>query len=419
MNKQQKFASGALGLTVLFLVVLLFVLFRSPEFPDHLPSAETTRQNQTGKDQNRKLFQQFLASMQEYHGGHISFREVHEPSAAADEFNVIEQLQYINEEALVKSLHVFSGNQNLQLKSFNSFEEAGQLFPERGVATLEKNGITQLVIQFEARQKRSDALAGNTEYLKTEDPHISEEPAVVDMDGPVKGKLVIVIDDLGYNLGLAEKFLDIDAPLTYAVLPQLQYSHKIVEMVQKKKRDLLLHQPMQPMGWPDINPGPGTLFVSDDLLKKQKVWLKNLKSMPEMLGVNNHMGSAFTTDEESMRWFMQQMSRRSLFFLDSKTGPGKVSRKMASEFGVPFLARDVFLDNHQDMDATREQLEKAVKIAVKFGKAIAIGHPFKTTLDVLKEQMPELKKKGIQVISIRELLQSSQPTKEAVKPVQG
>lgn len=404
MNKQQKFASGALGLTVVFLLALLFVLFRSPEFPDNLPSSETSRQNQTGRDQNRKLFQQFLASMQEYHGGHIAFREIHDGKSRPDDFRVIEQLQYINEDALLKSLHVFSGNQNLKLKDFQSYEEQGQLFPERGLARLEKNGEVQLEIQFEARQKRRDAVSGNTEYVDLGDhPALQDDPLPI-KTGEMKGKLVIVIDDLGYNLKLAEQFINIDAPLTYAVLPQLPYSHKIVEMIQIKNRNLLLHQPMQPMGWPDINPGPGTLFVSDDVLTKQKVWVKNLRSMPEMLGVNNHMGSAFTTDEDSMRWFMQQMSKRKLFFLDSKTGPGKISRKMAAEFGVPFLARDVFLDNHQDMDATREQLEKAVQLAVKLGNAIAIGHPFKTTLDVLKEQLPELKTRGVQLISIQQLL---------------
>jgi len=50
----------------------------------------------------------------------------------------------------------------------------------------------------------------------------------------------------------------------------------------------------------------------------------------------------------------------------------------------------------------------ATSIAKKNGSAVAIGHPFPETLDVLEEYIPQLKAAGIKLLPVSQLIQQQQ-----------
>ena len=54
-------------------------------------------------------------------------------------------------------------------------------------------------------------------------------------------------------------------------------------------------------------------------------------------------------------------------------------------YGLKYMARDVFLDNRQDKKYIQKQIKKAIKVAKRRGSAIAICHPHSTTLKILEE----------------------------------
>jgi polysaccharide deacetylase 2 family uncharacterized protein YibQ len=71
--------------------------------------------------------------------------------------------------------------------------------------------------------------------------------------------------------------------------------------------------------------------------------------------------------------------------------------KVGRVLDMPIVTRDVFLD---DINSEREvllRLKQTELIAKKTGTAIAIGHPRRATLNVLKEWMKSLKKKKIEL----------------------
>lgn len=203
--------------------------------------------------------------------------------------------------------------------------------------------------------------------------------------------VAIIIDDIGYDRKMADGFLDLDVPLTFSVLPMGTFNHSIIDKSLKKDVEIMLHQPMEPGNYPDVNPGPGALLTSmtpDELIAQLN---ENLARIPGVKGVNNHMGSKLTASAAQMRQIFTILKKRQLFFVDSRTTAETLCRPSAELLHLPFAERDVFIDHIQTEKFVRKQLKLLIKRARKQGYAIGIAHPHPVTLKVLKEMLPELK----------------------------
>ncbi|MGE4299789.1 MAG: divergent polysaccharide deacetylase family protein [Desulfovibrionaceae bacterium] len=197
-------------------------------------------------------------------------------------------------------------------------------------------------------------------------------------------QLVVVIDDLGENVAFARKLAALDFPVTFSVWPQSTHAAEVARLAHEAGREVLIHQPMEPQGYPRIKPGAGALLVEMDAARIAGIMSANLDRVPFAVGVNNHMGSRFTQDEAGLAATLGVLKARGLFMLDSFTHPASQVVPMALRVGVPVYKRDVFLDVVRDTRAILHQLEKAAAVALHNGRAIAIGHPNRETLEALE-----------------------------------
>jgi len=217
-------------------------------------------------------------------------------------------------------------------------------------------------------------------------------------------RVAIVFDDLGRDLNAADRLLATGEAITFSVLPFLPHSVETAERVHAAGEELLLHLPMEPQAYPRIRPGPGGLLVSMDGATLHHQVDEDLAAVPFIDGVNNHMGSRLTEDAGAMAVVMEALAAHGLFFLDSRTTAHSVAVEAAERAGVPWLARDIFLDNTQTAETITAQLDKLIDLALTRGHAIAIGHPHPATLDALEAALPRLHEAGIAVVSLVELL---------------
>ena len=217
-------------------------------------------------------------------------------------------------------------------------------------------------------------------------------------------KVAIIIDDLGYDKYLSEEFLKIDAPLTFSIFPLCTYSKSIAEKAHAMGRDIMLHLPMEPYKYPEKDPGNGTLLLHMGNEEIIRILDADIRSVPFIKGVNNHMGSRFTESEEKMRVVLKELKERDLFFLDSKTSEKSVGYSIAKNMGLKAAGRNIFLDNSPDVEYIKAQIYKLARLSTKKGSAIAIGHPHPSTIEALKQTIPDLKAKGIEIVPISELV---------------
>lgn len=203
--------------------------------------------------------------------------------------------------------------------------------------------------------------------------------------------VAIIIDDVGYDRKMAAGFLELGVPLTFSVLPEGTFNDSIIAEAREKDVEIMLHLPMEPSGYPAVNPGPGALLSSmgpDELIAQLNA---DLASVPGARGVNNHMGSKLTASSEQMRQIFTILKKRGLFFVDSRTTKETLCRPSAELLRLPFAERDVFLDHEQTPAFVKKQLNLLIARAKDQGYAIGIGHPHPVTLDVLKTMLPALK----------------------------
>ena len=215
-------------------------------------------------------------------------------------------------------------------------------------------------------------------------------------------KMAIVIDDIGEDMHVLRGLVDLDFPVTLAVWPHASHTDDSVALVKDKGRDLIVHFPMEPRGYPKYDPGDDALFASMSADEVRARVAENLARVPGAIGVNNHMGSRFTESAPGMGAALAEFNRRGLFFLDSLTTAKSVGRKTAAEVGIPFYERDIFLDNVKDVSAIIHQLRMAEKVARKQGHSIAIGHPYPATLAALRE-WGQSRDNAIQLIPLSQL----------------
>jgi polysaccharide deacetylase 2 family uncharacterized protein YibQ len=216
-------------------------------------------------------------------------------------------------------------------------------------------------------------------------------------------KVALIIDDIGYDRALAKKFLDLHGMLTFSILPHSPLTKSFARAARQKGNEIMIHLPMEPNEYPEIDPGSGTLLTSmlpDELISQLE---ENLAAVPFVKGANNHMGSKLTAVSTQMYQIFSILKKRGLFFVDSRTTPNSLCKPSARLLQIPFAERDVFLDHIHEPDVIRGQIEKLIHIAKRQGKALGIAHPNPITYEVIREMLPELQKK-IQLVPVSEIV---------------
>jgi len=212
----------------------------------------------------------------------------------------------------------------------------------------------------------------------------------------------IVIDDLGVVRGKTRGIIDLSAPLTLSFLPYAPDLPGITRDAARKGHELMIHLPMEPKG--DKDPGPHALLTTASEQKLVEDLFFNLSRFTGYVGFNNHMGSAFTENRAALDVILDEVEKRGLLILDSRTSSGSLLAKMATGRNIPNVTRDFFLDNEQDVDYILAQLAKLEKMARRNGQAIAIGHPYAETIAALEIWLPTLKNKGIAVVPLSHIV---------------
>jgi len=215
----------------------------------------------------------------------------------------------------------------------------------------------------------------------------------------------IIIDDLGGNLEAARKLLALPYCLTFSVLPHLRASAETAREAQTAGREVMLHLPMEPEAPSQASPGKGEIRVGMTSSEVEHILQSDLASVPQAVGVNNHMGSRATADPRLMAAVMRSLAGHHLFFVDSRTSAASTAFETARRQGLPAFYRSVFLDDTRSVSYTLGQLRQFRHVLEDQGAALAIGHPYPTTIAALAKFLPELERDDVQLAPASQLLQ--------------
>ncbi|MDE3244819.1 MAG: divergent polysaccharide deacetylase family protein [Acidobacteriota bacterium] len=215
---------------------------------------------------------------------------------------------------------------------------------------------------------------------------LKQEPA------PALPKFALVVDDLGYAAPeLVTRLCAQPIPFTVAVLPYQEFTRESANIAFEKGKEVMLHLPMEPVGYPKANPGPDAVMFNLTEKEIRERVRKALDAIPHHTGVNNHMGSRITPDRPRMTWVLQEIKARHDFFVDSRTEKDSVAFDVAEALGVRSVQRKVFLDDDKAFPEMEKQWDRALAIAKKEGEVLIIAHIYPETVEALEKLIPRTK----------------------------
>lgn len=218
-----------------------------------------------------------------------------------------------------------------------------------------------------------------------------------DVVASAKPKLAIIIDDVTTSNQI-KKIKDIGYSVNISFLPPNDI-HPNSAKIAKNLENYMIHLPLQASN--NRFDEDKTLHINDSIQTIENRIQELSKLYPKAKYINNHTGSKFTADQKAMEKLFLVLKKYHYTFVDSRTTANSKATQAANKYGVKLFSRNIFLDNEKDHAYIKKQLQKAINIAKKTGLAIAIGHPYDATFEVLKSSKNLLK--DVEVVYVNQL----------------
>jgi hypothetical protein len=225
---------------------------------------------------------------------------------------------------------------------------------------------------------------------------------------PIRPHIGICIDDCGQvnptnSSQPIYEMLRLPFKMTYAVMPLQSYTNQTANEIVAWGSEVILHQPMAAISV--ANPGAGGITDAMTLDQVRSTIATNLDAMPHCIGLNNHMGSLITQQPVKMGVCMEELSKRGMFFFDSRTITTSVAYGMAKRYGLLTGDRDLFIDGSSVEES--KALIRSLALRALHAPTVphlAIGHVRLNTAQALVEIAPELEAMGVEVRPISQCM---------------
>ena len=224
------------------------------------------------------------------------------------------------------------------------------------------------------------------------------DPTLERARGP---RIAIVIGGLGIGAAATGNAISKLPPgVTLAFVPYGTEMPRWAGRARTKGHELLLQLPMEPIDYPDNDPGPQTLVSA--LTTEQNLdrlhWL--LSRLQGYVGVMNLMGARFTANEAALSPILRDVAKRGLLYLDDGASPKSVAAQIAGSIQAPFLKADLVVDtapNWSEIDAALAKLEA---IAAERGSAVGIASASPVAIERIARWAKAAESRGIKIVPL-------------------
>lgn len=273
---------------------------------------------------------------------------------------------------------------------------------------LSLEGIKGVKILIEGEAART--LAGHVDisevFFGFNGVYLTKDGTVWEGTGP---RVAIVVDDLGAaKPSETNKLLQLDIPLTVAILPDTPVSEKVAREAARQGHEVILHLPMEPHAGKPSWLGNSAIIAHLGEEEIESRFVRALDTVPGAWGFNNHMGSKATESRRVVAKLMDSAAKKELIVLDSCTTPNSVIPELAQDYGIPFAKRTFFLDGPENKGQVERQLRLLAEAAKEYGVAVGIGHvgtESSQTVEVLQRKARLIMEAaGVELVFLSELV---------------
>lgn len=217
-------------------------------------------------------------------------------------------------------------------------------------------------------------------------------------------RIAIVVGGLGISqTGTMNAIRALPAAVTFGFSPAGNSLDRWMQEARRAGHELVLQVPLEPVGYPEINPGPNTLTVADAAAGRFDALHATLATLTNYVGVMSYMGGRFTGDATAIEPLVAELGRRGLMFLDDASSLRSLAKDTATLQGVPFAAADLTIDQTQDPADIRRQLDTLEQIARAEGSAVGVASAFDVSTETIAEWIAQVGTRGVEIVPVSAL----------------
>jgi polysaccharide deacetylase 2 family uncharacterized protein YibQ len=159
-----------------------------------------------------------------------------------------------------------------------------------------------------------------------------------------RARLALVLYGFGDDPAHAAAMFGLPVPFAVAIAPGASWSGELFRAARHASREIVLHLPLEPINYPQVSPGPGTVLVTMSPAEITGLTRRYIDQAGPVAAVANHMGSLATQDMTVMSAVYRELKRRHLTFIHLSPAAGAVCRPLAAQIGIMYEEPGAVLD---------------------------------------------------------------------------
>lgn len=210
-------------------------------------------------------------------------------------------------------------------------------------------------------------------------------------------KVALVVGGLGLNATATRRAIETLRPeITLSFSVYAEGLQGWIDMARAHGHEVLLETPMEPVDYPDNDPGPYTLMAGappSEIVKRLE-WI--LSRATGYFGLTNYLGSRFVETDAAYQAFASSVRGRGLAFVDD----GSAARRGG---GMPRATAERVIDDKLSGVAIDQQLSALEAGALQRGQALGSGFAYPVTLEKVAHWANEVETRGFQLAPVSAL----------------
>ncbi|MGB7206942.1 MAG: divergent polysaccharide deacetylase family protein, partial [Anderseniella sp.] len=215
-------------------------------------------------------------------------------------------------------------------------------------------------------------------------------------------KVAVLIGGMGLNEGLTQSAIrQLPPEISLAFAPYGENLQDQANSARSNGHEVFIHLPMEPFGYPSIDPGPRTLLTSASAEQNIDSLHWHLGRFTGYAGVTNYLGAQFASNKNAISPILKELGKRGLVYLDDGSKGLSQATSIAGSMGLNARSSIINLDgNAGSAEEVLTRLQQLEAMARQNGMAIATGSGLPDTIDAINQWSQGLAGRNIILVPV-------------------
>jgi hypothetical protein len=197
--------------------------------------------------------------------------------------------------------------------------------------------------------------------------------------------------------------------VTLAFSPYGAEAARWVARARGSGHEVLMQVPMEPLDYPDNDPGPQTLLarLSPEQNLDRLHW--SLSRFQGYIGVTHFMGARFTATEAALSPVFADLAKRGLLYFDDGSSPRSLAPKLAAKLRVPFVKADAIVDARPGWAEIDGALERLERLATDRGHAVGFASAMPVSIERIAQWAKAAEARGARIAHLSAVVGKAKP----------